>query len=159
MLLPTQAEITAVGGPGKEYWVFGENFPVASARSDAADQEYGQWRVEVSPPRAAAADHFLNVMQIMDRDATPLAVAGIDSDDQPGVRVGNTTIIFGRAATRNRGPIRFESLGTRVLATGLAAGVWQVLCDGHPIRPAITVSREAGTLWLEGPPGRYELQQ
>lgn len=159
VLLPAQAEITALGGPGKEYWVFGENFPVVSARSDPAEQEYGQWRVEVSPPRAAAADHFLNVMQIMDRDATPLAVARIDSADQPGVRVGDTTVIFERTAARNRGPIRFESLGTRVLVTGLAAGVWQVLRDGHPIQPAITVSPEAGTLWLEGPPGRYELQR
>jgi heparin/heparan-sulfate lyase len=71
VILPAQADITPVGGLGKEFWVFGKNYP-NQVKEDSAEFEIGEWRVEVSPREPAAADHFLNVMQVMDRDAAPL---------------------------------------------------------------------------------------
>lgn len=43
--------------------------------------------------------------------------------------------------------------------TDLAEGTWQVWRDGRIVTPAVTVSAEAGTLYFEGPAGRYELRR
>ena len=47
-LLPAQdnARIEKVGGPGKEFWVFGKNYPNAE---NPPDPETGAWRIEVTP--------------------------------------------------------------------------------------------------------------
>ncbi len=55
--------IDKVGGPGKENWVFGTNYPndaVAPYLDNA--NERGAWRVEVSPVAPAVTDNFLNVI-------------------------------------------------------------------------------------------------
>jgi hypothetical protein len=65
-LLPRQAQITTVGGPGKEYWVAdpGENFP-------ANGRIYGRWRLEISPSAASESDLFLTVLYPCDPGAAP----------------------------------------------------------------------------------------
>ena len=65
VLLP-QADVTKVGGPGKDFWVFGENFPNAATTRPDPCNERGAWRVEVTPKTEAKEDCFLNVMQVMD---------------------------------------------------------------------------------------------
>jgi hypothetical protein len=88
MVLPSGANITAVGGPGKEFWVSdplnpgaGTNWnqcmqgqcaanteglgtvdDVISPISATAPHEPGSWRIEESPSTAATQDFFLNVM-------------------------------------------------------------------------------------------------
>ena len=59
-LLPEadNARIAKVGGPGKEFWVFGKNYP---NEMNPPDPEKGGWRIEVSPVRPSASDRFLNV--------------------------------------------------------------------------------------------------
>nr|HPM84878.1 hypothetical protein [Candidatus Anammoximicrobium sp.] len=59
-------QLTSVGGPGKEYWVFGTNYandiePRQLARSSL---EPGEWRIELSPIGASSEDLFLTVMQV-----------------------------------------------------------------------------------------------
>ena len=61
-LLPEDAVATAVGGPGKEYWVDGKNYPPDQTR----DPEAGAWRVEVKPTRDSASDLFLHVLVASD---------------------------------------------------------------------------------------------
>ena len=43
---PDNAPLVTVGGPGKEFFVFGKNYPNAT---EPADLEVGGWRVELSP--------------------------------------------------------------------------------------------------------------
>ncbi len=58
-LLPAQANITTVGGPGHEFEVNGVNYPPKKEYDPA---EAGRWRIEVSPARSHARDYFLHVL-------------------------------------------------------------------------------------------------
>lgn len=159
VLLPEKAELTAVGGPGREFWVFGENFPNRPERGHPLDYEIGEWRLEVSPREAAAADLFLNVMQVMDREVAPLPVKRIEEGDLTGALLAETAVVFQREGRRTDRPVRFRLEGRRFLALDLAEGTWQVWRDGEVAKPAVRVSAEEGALWLEGPPGKYELRR
>jgi heparin/heparan-sulfate lyase len=159
VLLPGGARITPVGGAGKEFWVFGENFPNRPERGSAADYEIGEWRVEVSPGAAAASDLFLNVMQAMDRDASPRPVRLIEERDLTGLILADTTVLFQRDGRRAKRPVTFQSRGNRFLVTDLAEGDWRVLRDGAATGPAVRVTGDEGALWFEGQPGSYTLQR
>jgi hypothetical protein len=159
VLLPASAEITAVGGPGKEFWVFGENFPNQPRSGDSQEYEIGQWRIEVSPRDAAETDLFLNAIQVMDRDASPFAVRRIENGDLLGVLLGDTSVLFQRDGRRADRPVTFRSQGTRFLVTDLVEGVWRVWRDGIALGPPVRVAGPEGTLWFEGPPGTYTLRR
>jgi hypothetical protein len=67
--------IAKAGGPGKEFFVCGENFPnQPNEGEDSNDYEGGAWRIEVSPRKASGTDYFLNVMQVTGTSA-PAGVA------------------------------------------------------------------------------------
>jgi len=72
VLLPpaTNSGMVKTGGPGREFWVSGENDAndVEPERLARNSMEAGVWRIELSPKAAAAEDLFLNVMQVTDRD-------------------------------------------------------------------------------------------
>ncbi|MBI3947872.1 MAG: hypothetical protein HY321_18270, partial [Armatimonadetes bacterium] len=68
-LLPQAARFEKVGGPGKEFWAGGRNWPV---REDwqhlTPDQHlFGCWRMEVSSTQARRRDLFLHLIQVGDR--------------------------------------------------------------------------------------------
>ena len=63
-LLPEDAVIELVGGPGKEFWAAGRNWDIVDGGlTDEERAMMGQWRVEVSPGAARAKDVFLHVIQ------------------------------------------------------------------------------------------------
>ena len=69
-LLPKRASITLVGGPGKEWWIDGQNrSPLPSDRYAGwwYSQDPGVWRVEVEPKTAARDALFLHVLQATER--------------------------------------------------------------------------------------------
>jgi heparin/heparan-sulfate lyase len=72
VLLPSADNLTLsrVGGPGKEFWVFGTNYEnnVEPTRLEHGSMEPGAWRLEGCPRQAAAEDLFLKVMQVSDRE-------------------------------------------------------------------------------------------
>jgi hypothetical protein len=75
-LLPENAAASAVGGPGKEYWVDGRNYPPDRER----DPEAGAWRVEVRPKGDRAGHVFLHVLIASDeRLSAPLPRVRLDS--------------------------------------------------------------------------------
>jgi hypothetical protein len=158
VVLPAKAEIAPVGGPGREFWVFGKNFPNQVKAGDT-ESEIGDWRVEVSPGEASAADRFLNVMQVMDRDVAPLEVKRIEGEGVVGMLLAGVTVLFRNDGVRTDRPVNFRSAGSRFLVTDLAEGAWQVRRDGSLVSSAISVSAEQGTLWFEGPPGTYEVRR
>lgn len=75
-LLPKGAVIERIGGEGKQFWSDGQNWPIPVYQPK--DPMYrrsrniplnthplvGQWRVEVSPKKAATNDQFLHIIQV-----------------------------------------------------------------------------------------------
>jgi len=160
VLLPAAVRITPVGGPGKEFWVFGRNYPSQPPpHDDPKEYETGAWRVEVSPGDAAKDDTFLNVMQIMDREVPPLLAERIEAGRTVGVRIADWTVLFQRDGRRTDRPLVFRSEGQRFLVTDLAAGSWSVMRGGVPTSKDRIVSSEEGALWFNGSPGDYTLER
>jgi hypothetical protein len=95
-VMPEQAHITAVGGPGKECWVDGKNWP--SLEKKEWPPEAGAWRLEVSPSKTATKDVFLHVLQTGDPDiARTGTVVLARAGNQLGVRVkaqGNEYVVL-----------------------------------------------------------------
>ncbi len=137
VLLPAAANaaLTKVGGPGKEYWVFGTNYanapdPQRVARSSI---ETSEWRLELSPKSAAAEDRFLTVMQITDRTSPARwPVRRVDFGERTGCLLegadANWLVLLTLTSGRSTNPVQFNVTGpkpTRVLITDLASGTWQ----------------------------------
>jgi len=63
---PEGAKINKIGGPGKEYWVYGKNFPVPNT---PWERGYGLWRLEIMPPKPQTDDYYLTVYFPKDKSA------------------------------------------------------------------------------------------
>lgn len=162
VLMP-EADITKVGGPGKEFWVFGENYPNAATTRPDPCNERGEWRVEVTPGQPSAEDCFFNVIQIMDNTVTPLAVQKIDGDKVVGAAVCGRAVIFCRDSGQLLESFSFEipkSAGrkVKVLLTDMSEGQWRVLRNGKPVIQTV-VNPESGTIYFTGAPGRYTVER
>ncbi|MHB1033581.1 MAG: heparin/heparin-sulfate lyase HepB [Pirellulales bacterium] len=171
VLSPTadNLELGKVGGPGREFWVFGQNYandiePDKLARSS---REAGAWRVEVSPKKAAAADLFLTVMQVTDRQ-TPgrLPVHRIDAPDCIGCVLegpdGFWAVVFPRDSRASDEQVAFTVAGSKVgryLVTGLIPGKWRARCEASQEVREIEVSDPLHAAWFEGPPGTWTLKR
>lgn len=78
-MLEGNASLRKIGGPGKEFWVFGKNYnSYPTKRRPDPEKEYGQWRVEEVTSGNSAEDVFFNVMQVYDKGISPLPVAKIE---------------------------------------------------------------------------------
>jgi len=88
-MLPKDAVLKPVGGPGREFWAAGKNWDIV--RDGLSDENLalmGRWRVEVTPARARKKDVFLHVIQVGDDDLVETSqVELIESGDKYGVRV------------------------------------------------------------------------
>jgi heparin/heparan-sulfate lyase len=72
-LYPTDAVLEKIGGPGKEFWADGRNWPIPAHSpyfqqlgiKDASDvpENMGRWRVEVKPGTPRREDVFLHLIQ------------------------------------------------------------------------------------------------
>lgn len=70
-LLPERATLTKIGGPGKQFWSDGRNWPFPTTGPWAGKDGqplFGQWRIEVSPAEPAASDVFLHLIEVGDRE-------------------------------------------------------------------------------------------
>lgn len=112
-LLPTQATIRAVGGPGKEYWVDDPGINVA-------ERVYGAWRIEVSPSVQQASDRFLTVLYPCDPGAAPPEAKLIENSGRSGCKVTVDSkqyeILFNTAGD-NGGTFNGQPLATTDVAT------------------------------------------
>ncbi|MCG3179446.1 MAG: hypothetical protein BIFFINMI_01781 [Phycisphaerae bacterium] len=128
-VLPVGAKLSAVGGPGKEAWFDGRNYPPTQKKPDP---QAGAWRVEVAQPRPERQQQFLVVMAAIPADSLDLPqpngggdigrveIAFIAQQKHYTIRLprvgplGGTLIVRDKDAT---GPI----LETADLATGIQA--------------------------------------
>ena len=159
-LLPEPDNTTAevIGGKGREFWVFGKNFPNATV---PPDPEVGGWRVQISQKQPQAEDLFLNVLQMTD-DAKPLPVRKLDAGSLLGIQLADRIVLLSRSGDSRQKPLQFqvEAQGMqRILVADLAEGTWQIRRDGRIVQAAIGVSAEAGTLYFEWPAGSYTLRR
>jgi len=97
-VFPRKARMTKTGGPGKQFWSDGRNWtlPVLTPddwtyrRSSKVLQDtiplLGQWRVEVSPPKAQIEDCLLHLIQVGDRSLNVMVNSElIRTEDMIGV--------------------------------------------------------------------------
>ncbi|HEX7010461.1 MAG TPA: heparinase II/III family protein, partial [Phycisphaeraceae bacterium] len=94
-LLPRDGVIQAIGGPGKEFWALGRNWPwdrpgenKYAELTESQRQIMGQWRVEVSPGSLRREDFFLHVIQVDDQSQQAMDdIVALETQDTCGVRI------------------------------------------------------------------------
>ena len=159
-LLPelSNADIQPVGGPGKEFWVFGQNYPNVPAADD--ENQRGEWRIEISPKTGAKEDYYLNVMQITDTSQKELHnVVSVQSDKTTGVQIADRIVTFSKNGNVIDTPFSVQIQGNgifKILLTDLLAGTWQIVKDGKIFKPAMFVRSDDGIIYFEGTAGEYK---
>ncbi|WP_256761025.1 heparin/heparin-sulfate lyase HepB [Cohnella sp. WQ 127256] len=164
-LLPASnnAEITKIGGTGKEFFVDDVNYPQEPWSEDST--EAGAWRVEVSPKDKAETDVFLNVMQVMDAvdGPQPLATESIVSNEMVGVKIEDRVVLFSKSGLDITNTASFKlpvsNQDVRVLVTDLSTGYWTVTKAGETSSVEYEVTPDEGTLYFAANTGgTYTLQ-
>ena len=88
-LLPKNARLTPVGGPGNEFLAAGKNWTI-DARGLRPEHlaMLGQWRVEVTPPEPRKEELFLHVIQVGDQQLAAMSPTSlIEEKGRCGVRL------------------------------------------------------------------------
>ena len=97
-LLPAKSDISKVGGPGKEFWSNGKNWPLeprfvelqgyGKPGGTRPGPYWGDWRFSVAPTSPSAEDRFLNVLTVGDATlSAPVAAQAISTEEGDGVRL------------------------------------------------------------------------
>jgi len=130
VLLPKDAAIELVGGPGKEFWSNGKNWEIydkwmegvrRSCAKGGRGPYWGEWRAETHPGAPRADDRFLHVLTATDvktphgvatrlveeagRDGVELVFPAIAPGDKPVTR--KITLLFNRTG-KVGGEMRLE---------------------------------------------------
>lgn len=89
-LLPADAVYEKIGGPGKQFWSDGRNWPLpADKGANVPDEDWpylGQWRMEVKPGTSAKNDVFLHIIQVGDESLASLpATTTFNTSSEAGV--------------------------------------------------------------------------
>jgi heparin/heparan-sulfate lyase len=167
VLLPSveNAGLAPVGGPGREFWVFGTNYTndVDPGRLERSSMEPGACRIELSPKQAADEDLFLNVMQVTDRGSrSHYPVQRLETDARVGCLIEGPRItwliLMRRDNEQSAEPVEFTASGPnphRILLTDLKPGRWLARREGFTETYDVMVHEDAGTAWLEGPSGTW----
>lgn len=163
-LLPSNAKIDLIGGPGKEYWVSDADGNLPTELKDG-NKEYGlegNWRAEISYPKERKDHTFLNCMYVTDYERN-LPELDMISESQ-GNFVG-VTVMDRTALIRNSTDLQAESFSVTLRDNGyqtasmfvadVAAGVWNVKGIGVDIN--VEVKDGENCIYFEAAPGVYEI--
>ncbi|MBE0535502.1 MAG: heparinase II/III family protein [Phycisphaerae bacterium] len=168
-LLPARsdADLVKIGGPGKEFWVFGTNYAndVEPERLARSSIEPGAWRIELSPKAACAEDLFLNVIQITDtKTSARLPVQYIETADRVGCLLDASDaawiVLLRKDNTRSASAVELTIPGrhpARILLTDLAGGHWQACRKDSAETRRFTVSKASAAAWFEAAPGLWTI--
>ncbi|WP_072332686.1 MULTISPECIES: heparin/heparin-sulfate lyase HepB [unclassified Paenibacillus] len=162
-LLPEAGNTTIekIGGPGREFEVFGTNYPQAVSGSYSTNSvEAGAWRIQVSPTAPAETDYFLNVLQVMNNNGiAPLPVQKLETDQLIGAQLADQAVLFSKDGNRHEGNVTFQVYGSspsmNVVVADLTAGVWKISRNGRELYREVT--EDGGLLHVEGAAGTYAL--
>lgn len=153
-------EITSVGGPGKEFWVFGVNYKNDPKYINPNTYENAAWRIEISPVEPSQENYFLNIMQVMENHIKELDVKKVEGKDITGAVIADRIVFFSKTSDEINSSVNFsiEDEGSyMVLITDLAPGKWQIWRDDKLIVQNAEVSSEEKALYFEGIKGKYVL--
>ena len=128
-VLPEEARTDVIGGPGREFWSNGRNYPLDASEplmnhlrriGTLADTWLGCWRLEISPARADTKARFLTVMQAADgSEPAMVPVKRIAERDADGVsfttKEGIAVTVMFRREGLIAGRIRLERNGKVLL--------------------------------------------
>lgn len=86
-MLPKDAVLKTVGGPGKEFWAAGKNWNIVKdGLTDDSLALMGRWRVEVTPGNPRKEDIFLHVIQVGEQNLEQMDVIKlIEEDNKCGI--------------------------------------------------------------------------
>ncbi len=127
-LLPEGARLGKIGGPGRQFWSGGRNWPLPKGFPEPdTNPLFGQWRVEVSPTSPRESDLFLHVLEAADAGARSMARVDLTRrDGMVGARIetpnGVWEVLFHTGGPPG-GRIRLERGGIRALDRALSSGV------------------------------------
>lgn len=126
-LAPEGARMVKIGGPGKQFWADGRNWPLPkNYRVPETTPLLGQWHVAVSPAEPRESNVFLHLIQASDASGTPVPAALLHPNGRLGVRfrAGARTweVTFGTSGPAS-GHIRAVDGGGILLDRDLAAAV------------------------------------
>jgi hypothetical protein len=117
----------------------------------------GKWQA-----RAEFEALLVNAVQAPGHDGELNALREIYTVDLAGVQSANWVVLFHTDTQPAKSAIHFEAEGKepcRILITGVAAGEWQIWCNGWlEDRPGI-VKPQARALYFSGDPGSYFLRR
>jgi heparin/heparan-sulfate lyase len=171
VLLPDASNVSLekVGGPGREYWVFGTNYAndIDPATKAKGSIESGAWRIELSPKQPAAENFFLNVMQVTDRTKNARwPVRRLDFPERVGCVLNGPdatwAVVLRKDSRRSAQDVQLTIDGDapcHVLVADLTPGRWQATHAGDNQRRTFDVSAESGAGWFEGPAGAWTIQK
>ncbi|MFE5323528.1 heparin/heparin-sulfate lyase HepB [Paenibacillus sp. NPDC056579] len=160
-LLPAQGnqQIEKVGGPGKEYWVFGTNY----VNDFPGTKEQGEWRIEVSPREPASEDLFLNVMQVKDIDGpAALPTVKVETESVVGAKINDWVVLFSKSGEKLQEDIVLPELSGNADELGrewhywvadLAPGVWTAELESPASQGAEWERRHLATETVTGEGG------
>ncbi|MHB8897548.1 MAG: heparin/heparin-sulfate lyase HepB, partial [Thermoguttaceae bacterium] len=168
-LLPSHQDrrLETVGGPGREYSVFGENFPndQEPRLAERSSQEPGAWRIEISSLQPAAETSFLNLIQLTDRgDPLALSAERVEFGNLLGSRIAapdaDWFVLFSASESPLAEKITLLLPGKhvcRLLLCGLRPGAWTVeIPAAQPL--TVQVTAESQSAWVQGAPGTWTLK-
>ena len=128
-LLPKEVTYEAVGGPGKEFWVDGKNWPPRTPVRD----DTGCWRLEVSPAKPATRDYFLHVLYACSSDTTTYPVADVaetEAQVTTTIRQGGATYV-----------VTFSKTGALTGSVRIVGADGKVLLD-RPLATKVLVDKQ-----------------
>ena len=151
-LLPADAEIRKVGGPGREYWSAGRNWELdpkflahaaETAKASGHGPYFGAWRLEVAPRERAAATRFLHVLTAADTTrARGVRTVRLRDGERDGVEVtlpdGRKALVWFNRAGKVGCEVKFTRFAPIALkGLGPRPDFWKVrpheimeLCEG-----------------------------
>ncbi len=164
ILLPEMdnTEIVPIGGAGKEFWVFGTNYPNEPRNDQDEANERGAWRVEVSPKQAKTEDYYLNVLQLSDPSQKTLnKVTKFQNAEIIGVQIADRIVTFSKNAQLLHQSFNLSLEGEglfKYTLTDIAPGKWTIKKDGKVIKKDVVVINGESVLYFEGEAGNYVFQ-
>jgi heparin/heparan-sulfate lyase len=95
-LLPEATSLSKVGGPGKQFWSDGRNWPLPQGyRVPDSHPLLGQWRVEIQPRDESVEHLFLHLIQVGDGSLGEMVPSELlRKKGQVGLRFGNLPRIW-----------------------------------------------------------------
>ena len=156
-LLPKEASVTKVGGPGREFWIEAAKRNYPSTKGGAA--EPGAWRIEVSPKTPNRDDMFLHVLTTLDEEASNETDAEfLSQKNLVGACLRDLAVFFSRDGQLLRtAEVTLDGPLKRVLACDLRPGLWSLKIAGGKVT-AMRVNAQAKSLFFDAAKGPIRLE-